>query len=317
MKKLFCAALILATASVLASCGGGGKKDAGGFRPALDTKTACDLKVIGSYDNFEALGAEAERFKEYYPNVRVLYTKLDGSYNDNIISFLEGSEKPNVFFSYTWMMGNEKYSSVVGHMEDLSDPALKMDLNCIRPNLLSKDDQGKSYMVPVFSRTYGMLVNEDLFKKENIQIMHKELTENEYTDAWLDGQGNVYIGEDPFPVKTEKAIEGGVLTEEGYVLDPKTGKKYNLKDADVVATVPLDKIQLSDDLSAGHAQGTIINLVWIGDHYQYIVRTDDDEDYVVNSPYAWNENDLVSIEIAPEDIALRVKGGLDGYRVEE
>ena len=45
--------------------------------------------------------------------------------------------------------------------------------------------------------------------------------------------------------------------------------------------------------------------------------TDDDEDYVVNSPYAWNENDLVSIEIAPEDIALRVKGGLDGYRVEE
>jgi len=170
MKKLFCAALILATASVLASCGGGGKKDAGGFRPALDTKTACDLKVIGSYDNFEALGAEAERFKEYYPNVRVLYTKLDGSYNDNIISFLEGSEKPNIFFSYTWMMGNEKYSSVVGHMEDLSDPALKMDLNCIRPNLLSKDDQSKSYMVPVFSRTYGMLVNEDLFKKENIQI---------------------------------------------------------------------------------------------------------------------------------------------------
>ena len=79
----------------------------------------------------------------------------------------------------------------------------------------------------------------------------------------------------------------------------------------------MDKIQLSDDLSAGHAQGTIINLVWIGDHYQYIVRTDDDEDYVVNSPYAWNENDLVSIEIAPEDIALRVKGGLDGYRVEE
>ncbi len=154
-------------------------------------------------------------------------------------------------------------------------------------------------------------------EKENIQIMHKELTENEYTDAWLDGQGNVYIGEDAFPVKTESAIEGGQLTEEGYVLDPKTGKKYDLKDADVVATIPLDKVQLSDDLSAGHAQGVIINLVWIGDHYQYIVRTDDDEDYVVNSPYAWNENDLVSIDIAPEDIAIRVKGGLDGYRVED
>ena len=73
---------------------------------------------------------------------------------------------------------------------------------------------------------------------------------------------------------------------------------------------------MSDDLSSGETTGTIINLVWIGDHYQYIIRTDDDEDFVVNSQYSWNENDLVSIHVEPGDIALRLKKGIEEYEVE-
>ena len=169
MKKLFCAALILATASVLASCGGGGKKDAGGFRPALDTKTACDLKVIGSYDNFEALEMEFDRFNETYPNVELNYVKLD-DYNNVLATALDGNDKPNIFFSYTWMIGNEQYAPVVAHMENLSDPALGLDLNCIRPGLVNHDKEDRILLIPVFSRTYGMLVNNDLFKKEGFSV---------------------------------------------------------------------------------------------------------------------------------------------------
>jgi spermidine/putrescine transport system ATP-binding protein len=53
----------------------------------------------------------------------------------------------------------------------------------------------------------------------------------------------------------------------------------------------------SDDLTKGHSQGTIISSVWLGDHYQYIVRTDDEEDFVCNTPYQWNEGDIVSVDI--------------------
>ena len=153
-------------------------------------------------------------------------------------------------------------------------------------------------------------------EKENIQIMHKELTENEYTDAYIDNNNNVVIGEDPFPVDVTTLIPGSTLDEQGYVIDAKNHKKYDFKDAEVVATIGLDKISLSDNLEEGESNGTIINLVWIGDHYQYIVRTDDDEDFVVNSQYSWNENDLVSIHVEKEDIAIRLKKGAEEYEIE-
>ncbi len=153
-------------------------------------------------------------------------------------------------------------------------------------------------------------------EKENLQIMHKELTENEYTDAYIDGDGKVVIGEDAYDCILSRLIPGSKLNEDGTVYDPKTQKNYSFKDADVVAEVDLDKIELSDDLSTGVAQGQIVASVWIGDHYQYIVRTDDDEDYVVNSPYTWNEGDMVSVSIDKKDIRLRLKGSLDSYVVE-
>ena len=161
----------------------------------------------------------------------------------------------------------------------------------------------------------GSLVSLSV-EKENIQIMHKELNENEYTDAYIDKNNNVVIGEDPFPVDVTALIPGSTLDEQGYVIDGKNHKKYDFKDAEVVATIPLDKVVLSDNLDEGESNGTIINLVWIGDHYQYIVRTDDDEDFVVNSQYSWNENDLVSIHVEASDIAIRLKKGAEEYEVE-
>ena len=145
-------------------------------------------------------------------------------------------------------------------------------------------------------------------EKENIQIMHKELSVNQYTDAYINSNGQVVIGEDPFDADLTKLLPDSHLEDEGStVLIGPDGKHYDLNDAEVVAEIDLDKIELSDDLSKGQAQGTIIQSVWIGDHYQYIVRTDDEEDYVVNSPFTWNENDIVSVAVEKEDIKLRLK----------
>ena len=166
MKKIFCFALSLFIMISLFSCK---DKSSEEFKPSLDSNTSCKISIVGSYDNFEALEAEFDRFNDYYPNVSLSYVKLD-DYNNTLSTVLEGNSKPNIFFSYTWMIGNQKYNSVVNHMEDLSDSNLKLNLDCIRPGLINNDSNGKVLMVPVFSRTYGMLVNDDLFKKEGINI---------------------------------------------------------------------------------------------------------------------------------------------------
>ncbi|MCQ2742574.1 MAG: ATP-binding cassette domain-containing protein [Bacilli bacterium] len=151
---------------------------------------------------------------------------------------------------------------------------------------------------------------------ENIQIMHKELTVNQYTDAYINNNNQVVIGEDAFDCDITQLIPGSFVDADGYLVDRRDGKRYDFKDADVIAEIGLDQIDISDDLSSGQSQGTIIEMVWIGDHYQYIIRTDDEEDFVANSPYTWNENDTVSVSVKPEDIKLRLKKGLDEYVVE-
>ncbi len=170
MKKFIGCVLVLCSIFSLTACGGN-NPDAGTgeYTPSLDKDTECSITIAGNYDNFEALEAEFDRFNEYYPNVSLSYVKLD-DYNNIIGTALEGNDKPNIFFSYAWMIGNEKYGNVCSHMEDLSDPSLGIDLECIRPGLINHDDEGHVKMVPVFSRSYGMLVNNDLFEKEGLSV---------------------------------------------------------------------------------------------------------------------------------------------------
>ncbi len=170
MKKMIgMVAAISVLASLSACTGKAPEETTEGFSPALKTDTACDITVVGSYDNFEALEAEFDRFNEIYPNVQLSYVKLD-DYNNILDTVLEGDDSPNIFFSYTWMMGNEKYDHIFTHTEELSDPALGLDMDCIRPGLINHDADGNVMMVPIFSRSYGMLVNKDLFEKEGLSV---------------------------------------------------------------------------------------------------------------------------------------------------
>ena len=171
MKKLLCIIMFSLTVFVLAACGANEQKEetTAVSEPALDKETEAQITVAGSYDNFEALEAEFERFNKLYPNVQLSYVKPD-DYNNTLDTVLEGNNAPDIFFSFAWMQGNEKYDQVFARMEDLSDPELGLDLDCIRPGLLSSDEEGHVLMVPVFSRSYGMLVNNDLFEKEGLNV---------------------------------------------------------------------------------------------------------------------------------------------------
>ena len=149
----------------------------------------------------------------------------------------------------------------------------------------------------------------------NIHVMNKELTVNEYTDSWINNYNQVVIGEAPFDCDLTQLVPNSFIDENGYVVSKKDGRRYDFNDADVVSEVGLDKVEISDDLSAGQCTGKIVSIVYKGDHYQYIIRTDDDEDFVVDSVYSWNENDIVAILIKKENISLRLKKELEEFEV--
>ena len=86
MKKLLCIICIICEVLSLAACGAKAPEGtAAGFKPALDTDTRCSITVAGSYDNFEALEAEFDRFNAYYPNVQ-LTMSFGGTFGDGNVS---------------------------------------------------------------------------------------------------------------------------------------------------------------------------------------------------------------------------------------
>ena len=180
MKKAICIILAALMILGLAACNSEKKESTAekGFKTALDSSSKCQITIAGGYDNFEALETEFERFNEYYPDVELRFTKVD-DYNNMIGTVLNGNDAPDIYVNYSWMYGRDQYKASIDHAEDLSDPSLKLDLDCIRSNIILNTDDGTLPMVPVFSNTYGMLVNNDLFEKEGLSVptTYKELVE--------------------------------------------------------------------------------------------------------------------------------------------
>lgn len=171
MKKTIC--MLLAVLMIVGMTACGAKKQEAttekGFRPSLETSVRCHISVVGNYNNFESLEAEFDRFNEYYPNVELAFTKID-DYNNMIGTVLNGNDAPDIYVNFSWMYGREQYKASIDHAEDLANHALGLDLDCIRSNIILKTEDGTLPMVPVFSNTYGMLVNNDLFEKEGLSI---------------------------------------------------------------------------------------------------------------------------------------------------
>ncbi len=170
MKKTPGILLSLSMAVVLLLQGCGSVKSAEeDFVPKYDKDTEFSLTVAGSYGNFESLEAEFERFYEYYPNANLQYVTMD-DYNNVISSALLNSEPPDIFTTNSWMIGDEAYNDLFDSCEVLSDPSLDIDYSCIKESLIRTDDSDRVLMLPIFTTSYGMLVNMDIFEKEGLKV---------------------------------------------------------------------------------------------------------------------------------------------------
>ena len=147
-----------------------------------------------------------------------------------------------------------------------------------------------------------------------IQIMHREYTSNIYQDAYINKNNKVVFAGTNWDCDVTQLVVGSHLDDEGYLITP-NGKKYDLNDIDVIAEIDMKDIEISDNLEEGNITGQIVQMVWIGDHYQLIVRTEDEDDFVVDTEWTWNEFDTVSVKIDSSKIKLTLKADLSKYEV--
>lgn len=220
---------------------------------------------------------------------------------------------------------NEKVDVVV-RPEDVE--IIKADKATLKGKIVTKVFKGVNFQYTMMIGKNELLVksivdyplNDEVGLKiqpDGIHIMKKDFITNIYTDAYINDKNEVMIDEQPFVCDVTQLIKDSKLDEDGYLLVAKTKKKYDLKNADVVAEVDIDKIEIVDDIASDLCQcvGEIVDLVYIGDHYRLIVRTDDEEDFVLNTPYSYNIHDRVGIHINSKDIRLRLKKEVSEYEV--
>ncbi len=145
-----------------------------------------------------------------------------------------------------------------------------------------------------------------IIKPEDIHIMHKEFSSNKYI-GYITKKNTVCFGDGEFECDVTQLYPNSYLDDEGYLITEK-GEKIDLTDVDVNVEVGLKDIEISDDASLGGAVGNIVSIIYKGDHYQLIVRTDEEEeDYVFDTEDTWNENDRVSVIIPKDKIKLSLK----------
>ncbi|MBO7187746.1 MAG: ATP-binding cassette domain-containing protein [Clostridia bacterium] len=149
---------------------------------------------------------------------------------------------------------------------------------------------------------------------EEIHIMKKEIESNVY-DGYITKDNTVCFGDGEFLCDVTTLYPNSTLDEEGYLITEK-GEKVDLVDVDVTVEVGLKDITIEDvkhdsdieyDDNYG-AIGKIIQIIYKGDHYQLIVRTDEnEEDFVFDTEDTWNEGDIVRVLIKKEDIHVKLK----------
>ena len=158
----------------------------------------------------------------------------------------------------------------------------------------------QSTTAPQVSDFVGLVIQPD-----GIHVMKKIFRVNKFNGI-ITKNNTVEFGDGEFDCDVTQLYPNSHLDEEGYLITAK-GEKIDLTDTEVNVEVGLHDITMSDNLEEGGAKGNIISLIYKSEYYRYIVRTENEEDYVLACEDLWNENDLVSLKIPKEKIRLTLK----------
>ncbi len=142
---------------------------------------------------------------------------------------------------------------------------------------------------------------------DEIHLMKRKYTINRF-EGVITKHNTVEFADGEFDCDVTQLYPNSTLDEEGYLITAE-GKKLDLTGTEVTVEIGLNDVTISDDNEAGGTTGNIISIIYKGDHYRLIVRTngEEEEDFVFATDDLWNENDLVSVIVPKEKIKLALK----------
>ena len=152
----------------------------------------------------------------------------------------------------------------------------------------------------VVGSTIGMNIGPN-----EIHVMEYESPDNVF-DGVITKNGTVSMAGGEYPCDLTQLFTSAKYNEDGVLVDNE-GKEIEVAGTEVLVTVPVSAMSMSDDENAGGVCGHIISLIYKGDHYKYTVRTETEDDFTIDDEWLWNENDYVSIVIGSKDIKLQRK----------
>ena len=121
-----------------------------------------------------------------------------------------------------------------------------------------------------------------IIKPVDIHVMEKERTTNTFVGKMLD-KTHVEILDTSFLCEEMEGIEGG--------------EKVRVE-------VPFNKVDLMDNEEDGNLLGDVRFILYKGNHYHLTVRTETGENIYVDTNDVWDNRDLVSVRILPEDLKI-------------
>lgn len=139
---------------------------------------------------------------------------------------------------------------------------------------------------------------------EGIHIMIAEHTMNKFESA-VDEYYHLTFLDGQIPCDVQNLIPGSKYVDEQLV--DAHGAEIDHQKLKVEIKIKPRAIRMSDDENEGVVKGHILNLIYIGDHYRYVVRTDDEIDFIVSDEYLWNMGDYVSLILPMDQITFTLK----------
>ncbi|MBQ5431815.1 MAG: ABC transporter ATP-binding protein [Lachnospiraceae bacterium] len=145
---------------------------------------------------------------------------------------------------------------------------------------------------------------EITFPEDAIHLMPYDTTMNLYEGIILD-ETTADFGAFTLAIDLKNLYEDSYQDASGNLLTA-DGKPINWEGQKVSLNFNPADGDLSDDEKAGFVCGNIDTIIYVGDHYMYIVRGDQDEEYYVDDEWLWNVGDRVSVVVPNDKLKLQL-----------
>ena len=156
----------------------------------------------------------------------------------------------------------------------------------------------------IYNAVVGDTISIDI-DPDSIHLIENNLTTNDF-DGIITKHNTVEFADGEFECDLTQLYPNSKYVDD--VLVDEKGNEIDVVGKEVSVSIPVfGSIEMSDDADKGGTTGNIISLICKGDHYQYIVRTENEYDFIFDDEDLWNENDFVSLIIPKENISLKLK----------